>query len=157
MRRISLFLFLFAFWLALSGHYTPRLIIIGAVSSLLCVLAASRMNVADEEGHPVDLLPRALTYFPWLLWEIAKSAWTVTTIILNPNLPISPTMVRIRASQRTPRGVNIYGNSITLTPGTLTVGADGQTLTVHALTGAGADDLEEGTMDRRVVRFEGAA
>jgi len=157
MRRLSLFLFLFAFWLALSGHYTPRLIVIGAVSSLLCVAAAARMHVDDDEGHPIDLLPRALTYFPWLVWEICKSAWTVTWIILNPRLPISPTMLRVRARQKTPRGIGIYGNSITLTPGTLTVAADGDMLTVHALTADGADGLEEGTMDRRVLRFEGAA
>jgi multicomponent Na+:H+ antiporter subunit E len=156
-RRLSLFLVLFAFWLVLSGHYTPRLIIIGAVTSLLCVAAAARMHVDDEEGHPIDLLPRALTYFPWLIWEICKSAWSVTWIILNPRLPISPTMLRVRAGQRSPRGIGIYGNSITLTPGTLTVAADGDMLTVHALTTDGADDLEEGTMDRRVVRFEGAA
>ena len=156
MRRLSLFLVLFAFWLVLSGHYTPRLIIIGAVTSLLCVAAAARMHVDDEEGHPIDLLPRALTYFPWLIWEICKSAWSVTWIILNPRLPISPTMLRVRAGQRSPRGIGIYGNSITLTPGTLTVAADGDMLTVHALTADGADDLEEGTMDRRVVRFEGA-
>lgn len=157
MRRLSLFLGLFAFWLALSGHYTPRLVIIGAMTSLLCVIAAARMHVDDEEGHPVDLLPAAVTYFPWLAWEICKSAWTVTRIILSPRLPISPTMLRVHAGQRTPRGVGIYGNSITLTPGTLTVAESGDMLTVHALTAAGADDLEEGTMDRRVVRFEGAA
>lgn len=157
MRRLSLFLFLFAFWLALSGHYTPRLVIIGAVCSLLCVAAAARMHVDDEEGHAIDLLPRALTYFPWLVWEICKSGWAVARIILSPRLPISPTMLRVKASQRTPRGVGIYGNSITLTPGTLTVADDGNVLTVHALTAAGADDIEAGTMDRRVARFEGAS
>lgn len=157
MRRLSLFLSLFAFWLALSGHYTPRLIIIGAVCSALCVAAAARMNVDDDEGHPIDLLPRALTYFPWLVWEICKSAWAVTWIILDPRLPVSPTMLRVRAGQRTPRGIGIYGNSITLTPGTITVAEDDDMLTVHALTVDGADSLEEGTMDRRVVRFEGAA
>ena len=157
MRRLSLFVVLFAFWLVLSGHYTPRLIIIGAVCSVLCVAAAARMNVDDEEGHPIDLLPRALTYFPWLVWEICKSGWAVTRIVLDPRLPISPTMLRVRAGQKTPRGIGAYGNSITLTPGTLTVAADGNMLTVHALTTAGADDLEEGSMDRRVARFEGAA
>ena len=157
MRRFSLFLVLFAFWLALSGHYTPRLVVIGAVTSLLCVAVAARMHLDDEEGHPIDLLPRALTYFPWLVWEICKSAWTVTWIILNPRLPISPTMLRVRAGQKTPRGIGAYGNSITLTPGTLTVAADGDMLTVHALTVEGGNDIAEGTMDRRVVRFEGSA
>jgi multicomponent Na+:H+ antiporter subunit E len=66
-------------------------------------------------------------------------------------------MIRVQARQRTPRGVGIYGNSITLTPGTLTVAEDGNLLTVHALTAAGADDIETGAMDRRVAHFEGAA
>ena len=74
-----------------------------------------------------------VTYFPWLIREIAKSAWAVTKIILHPSLPISPTMTVVRASQRTRVGVATYANSITLTPGTITVGVNGNELTVHAL------------------------
>ena len=66
MRYVSLAGFLFAFWLALSGHYTPMLVIAGAASAVVCVLAAIRMRVADEEGHPIELLRGAVTYFPWL-------------------------------------------------------------------------------------------
>lgn len=157
MRTISLALFLFAFWLALSGHYTPVLVGAGLASAVVCAVAARRILVVDPEGHPLQLLVGTLTYYPWLVWEIVKSAWAVTRIILDPKLPISPTMTRVLASQRTSAGLATYGNSITLTPGTLTVGITGNELTVHALTGDGALDLESGRMDRRVSRFEGAA
>lgn len=155
MRIVSLGLALFLFWLALSGHYTPMLIAIGAVSAGLCASAAVRMQIADTEGHPIHLLGRFITYFPWLLWEIAKSAWGVTRIILDPSLPISPTMTCVRASQRTSLGIVTYANSITLTPGTITTGIKGDVLTVHALVQEGALDLEAGGMDTRVTQFEG--
>jgi multicomponent Na+:H+ antiporter subunit E len=156
MRYVSLATFLFAFWLALSGHYTPVLIAAGAVSALACVLVAIRARVADAEGHPIELFRGAVTYFPWLIREIAKSGWSVAKIIVHPRLPISPTMTVVRASQRTTAGVATYANSITLTPGTITVRLKGNDLTVHALTRDGALDLEGGAMDRRVSRFEGA-
>jgi multicomponent Na+:H+ antiporter subunit E len=63
----------------------------------------------------------------------------------------------VRASQNTPAGMATYANSITLTPGTITVGVNGNEFTVHALVRDGADDLEAGGMDRRVSQFEGAA
>jgi multicomponent Na+:H+ antiporter subunit E len=157
MRFLSLTWFLIAFWVALSGHYTPFLLAAGAASAVVCALAAVRMRVADVEGHPIELLPGAITYFPWLIGEIAKSAWSVTKIILDPRLPVSPTMTIVDTSQRTAIGRNIYANSITLTPGTITVGVDGDKLVVHALVKEGADDLEAGGMDARVSRFEGTA
>jgi multicomponent Na+:H+ antiporter subunit E len=157
MRYLSLIAFLFAFWVALSGHYTPMLLTIGAVSAVLGGIAAVRMRVADREGHPIEFAWPALTYFPWLAVEIAKSAWGVTKIILHPRLPISPTMTVVRASQKTTVGRATYANSITLTPGTITVGVHGHDLTVHALVKEGALDLEDGGMNRRVSRFEGGA
>lgn len=157
MRHVSLGAFLFAFWLVLSGHYTPMLLTAGAICSVACVAAAVRMRSADLEGHPIELFKGAITYFPWLLWEIAKSGWSVTKIILHPRLPIAPTMTVVTASQRSTAGVATYANSITLTPGTITVGVDSKELTVHALVTEGALDLEAGGMDRRVSQFEGAA
>ena len=156
MRYISLGGFLLLFWLALSGHYTTWLIGAGVFSAFLCVYVAVRMNVADREGHPVELLPGTVTYWPWLIVEIVKSAWSVTKVILQPGLPISPTMTEVTASQKTPSGIATYANSITLTPGTITVGVSGNQLTVHALVESGARDLEGGDMDRRVTQFEGA-
>jgi multicomponent Na+:H+ antiporter subunit E len=157
MRLASLAVVLFLFWLALSGHYTTFLVGAGAACAVLCVLMAARMGAVDAEGHPVHLLGGALTYFPWLWWEIAKSAWAVAKLILNPRLPISPTMTQVAATQKTTVGVATYANSITLTPGTITTGVKGNILTVHALTRDGAFDLEGGGMDARVTRFEGTA
>lgn len=157
MRTISLAGFLFAFWLVLSGHYTPMLVGAGLVSAILCALAARRMRALDEEGHPIQLVVGALSYYPWLLWEIIKSAWTVTKVVLHPRLPISPTLTVVRASQKTAAARATYANSITLTPGTLTAGVSGDEFLVHALTREGALDLESGGMDRRVAKFEGTA
>ena len=81
----------------------------------------------------------------------------MTKLILHPRLPISPTMTVVRASQRTRAAVATYANSITLTPGTITVAVNGNDLTVHALMRDGALDLEAGGMDRRVSQFEGTA
>lgn len=157
MRLASLAVVLFLLWLGLSGHYTPFLIGAGVAAGLFSVAVAVRMGVVDGEGHAVHLMPAALTYWPWLWLEIAKSAWAVTRLILDPRLPISPTMTKVAASQRTTVGVATYANSITLTPGTITTGVKGNVLTVHALTRDGALDLEGGGMDARVSRFEGSA
>ncbi|MDX2288295.1 MAG: Na+/H+ antiporter subunit E [Hyphomicrobiaceae bacterium] len=155
MRSLSLALCLMAFWLALSGHYTTFLISMGGVVTALCVVVARRMGVDDAEGHPIALLPRAILYWGWLWVEIAKSGWSVMRIVLDPRLPISPTMTRVRASQRTAVGLATYANSITLTPGTMTTHVDADLFTVHALVRAGADDVEAGGMNDRVTAFEG--
>ena len=154
-RALSLGLVLFIFWLGLSGHYTPFLVAVGLACVCLCVYAAHRMGIIDIEGHPIGMIVRAPAYWVWLWWEIAKSSWGVTRIILDRRLPVSPTFTRVRASQRTSPGRATYANSITLTPGTITTGVEGNELTVHALVREGARDLEEGAMDRRVQKFEG--
>lgn len=155
MRLVSLGLLLFAFWLALSGHYTAFLITIGVIASALTALAVQRVGTVDEEGFPIHLAGRAVTYVPWLIWEIVKAAWATAKVIVDPKLPISPTMTVVTATQRTPFGIATYGNSITLTPGTITTDVKGNQLTVHALVSDGADDLEAGGMDARVTEFEG--
>ncbi len=152
-RYISLGLSLLVFWLVLSGHYTAFLISLGILASLLGVYVAQRMGVVDYEGHPVELGLRAFSYFAWLAWQIIQSALHVTRIILTPRMPISPTLLKVTASQKDELGVNIYGNSITLTPGTITIDVKGRDLTVHALTREAADDLATGAMDARVNRF----
>ncbi len=157
MRPISLAITLFAFWLALSGHFTPLLVGIGAISAILCAAATARMRILDAEGHPIEWIWAWVVYFPWLLREIAKAAWTVARIVLNPRLPISPTLRAVKASQRTDIGIATFANSITLTPGTITVAVKGNELTVHALIRQGAADLEGGEMDRRVRALEGRA
>jgi len=157
MRGFALGLTLFAFWLALSGHYTPFLLAVGLISALFGVWVAVRMRIVDDEGQPVQLYRDAPAYWAWLWIEIFKSAIDVTVRIWQPRLSISPTMTRVRASQKSAVGLVTYANSITLTPGTITTGVKDTILTVHALSKEGADDLEAGDMDRKVSEFEGAA
>ncbi len=152
---LSLALVLFVFWLLLSGFFTPFLVTVGALAAVGIVMLGRRMDVIDHEGHPIHLTWRALGYWPWLLKEIAKSAWEVSRIIVHPALPISPTLVRAKTSQKTAVGVVTYANSITLTPGTISIDVKPDEILVHALTRDGATGLLAGEMDRRVRRFEG--
>jgi multicomponent Na+:H+ antiporter subunit E len=157
LRLVSTFFVLFAFWLLLSGFFTAFLMLAGVGASLAVVLFARRMDVVDHEGHPVHLAPHALlVYWPWLFKEIAKSALTVAAIIVRPSLPISPTLVRVRATQKTDVGRTVFANSITLTPGTISVEVGREEFLVHALTREGARELSAGDMDRRVTEFERA-
>lgn len=146
---------LFVFWLLLSGYFTAFLVTMGALSAVAMVALGRRMEVIDREGHPIDMGWRALGYWPWLAKEIVKSAWDVSRIIVDPRLPISPRLVRAKTSQKTAVGVVTYANSITLTPGTISVDVRAGEILVHALTRESAAGLLEGEMDRRVTRFEG--
>lgn len=152
---LGLWLVLFATWLLLSGHFTPFLIGLGAVSCALVVAVAWRMNAVDREPVPVHLNWRILTYWPWLFVEIVKANLDVTRRILSPSLPISPMLIKLKALQRSELGRVIYANSITLTPGTVSVDVRRDEITVHAISEDGAADLEEGTMNRKVAAVEG--
>jgi multicomponent Na+:H+ antiporter subunit E len=145
------------FWLGLSGHYTPFLVVSGLVTAIVVAFLGLRSGYADEEGHPVDYIQNGLLYWPWLAWEIAKSSLSVARIIVDPKLPISPRLVRIKASQRTAVGITTFANSITLTPGTITVEVDRRNheFLIHALTRESAAGVQDGVMDRRVSSFEG--
>jgi multicomponent Na+:H+ antiporter subunit E len=147
---------LFAFWLLLSGVYTPFLLGAGLGAAIAVAALAWRMELADREGHPVHLTLGAVLYWPWLVKEIVKSGWQVARIIVHPRLPVSPALVRFKPSQASTVGVVTHANSITLTPGTITVEADHDSFLVHALTRASAEGLEGSEMDRRVCRLEGS-
>lgn len=154
-RSVTLAFSLAAIWLVLSGELTPLFLSLAAISILLTVLLCRRMDVIDHEGHPVHLSARAITYFPWLAWEIVKSAIDIARIIIRARIPISPVVITVKATQKTELGRVIYGNSITLTPGTVTLALDDEMLTVHALTAATAEGVQSGEMDRRVTALEG--
>ena len=139
----------------LSGYFEPLLLGLGLASCLLSTWIAWRMDVVDHEGHPIHLSWRAPLYWSWLAWEIVKSNIDVAKIILSPSLPISPRVITLRASQPDELGHVIYANSITLTPGTVSIDVIGHSIEVHALTEESAAALETGDMDRRVRRMEG--
>ncbi len=147
---------LYLFWLLLSGYFTAFLLLAGAGCSLAVLLLARRMDVVDREGHPIQIGWHAsLVYWPWLAREILRSALDVTRRILDPRLPISPTLARFTPSQRSDLGLVIHANSITLTLGTVSIEVGPHEFLVHALTAEGAAGLAQSEMDRRVSALEG--
>jgi multicomponent Na+:H+ antiporter subunit E len=156
---LSVWVTLLVFWLLLSGIYTAFLVAAGIGCAAAVVALGIRMRLIDVEGHPIHLAIWALFwYWPWLLKEIVKSAWQVSVAILHPKLPISPRVVRFKPSQKTEVGLVIHANSITLTPGTMTIEARPDEFVVHALTEETAASVGAGSdMDRRVARMEGTA
>ena len=154
-RAISLGLFLLIVWLLLSGHYEPLLIGLGVVSCIAIVLIANRMDVVDREGHPVQLGLRAPLFWLWLGWEVVKANIHVARRVLGLGPPIDPSVITVKTSQKTELGKVIYANSITLTPGTISLRVTNEAIEVHALTRETAADLMDGGMDRRVTQMEG--
>ena len=145
-------------WLLMSGHYDSRLLLsLGAASVAGVALLVLRMRLPDREGAPFHVVPGLLLYLPWLVLEVLKSNLAVARVILSPRMPIRPRIVDFHGHQKTDLGRFIYANSITLTPGTITVRLDADGFRIHALTKEALDGTEEGEMDRRVCRLEGAS
>lgn len=143
-----------AFWLLLSGHYTPFVLSCGFFSIIITVYIARRMDVVDDEAQPIHLTSGILIYWVWLTREVILANIAVSRRIWSPRLDISPTVICVDASQKTPLGIMLYANSITVTPGTVCINVEGNKLEVHALTWSAAQDLLSGEMDRRVSQLE---
>lgn len=156
LRAISLGLVLAGTWLLLSGFYDNALILgLGVFSVVAVVFVSRRMNLIDKEGTPIHLSVRLPIYGPWLLWEILKSSVDVARRAFALKPEIDPILIRLPTRLRSDLSRVIYANSITLTPGTVTVSVEPDTLFVHALTREGAAGLEEGDMERRVAAYAG--
>ena len=154
LHALSLGLVLFILWLLLSGFFEILLLSLGVGSVIAVVWIAYRMDVIDHEGHPIHLTVRAVFYWPWLTVEIIKANIDVAAAIVRRKMPINPSVIEVKATQETELGQVIYANSITLTPGTVTISVDKDIMTVHALTRGAAEDLKSGEMDRRVTNME---
>jgi multicomponent Na+:H+ antiporter subunit E len=151
---VYLGLFLYALWFLLSGYSGMLLSLLGLLSTAFTVVIAMRMEIVDRESHPILLKPSIINFWIWLAGEVVKSNLAVARCILSPDLPISPTVIRIRSTQRSELGRVTFANCITFVPGTVTLHTQGEYLSVHALTRDLADDLLRGEMDRRVTRVE---
>jgi multicomponent Na+:H+ antiporter subunit E len=113
------------------------------------------MDVIDGEGHPIHLSWRALLYWPWLVVTIARSNVDVLRRVLSPRLDIDPACAMVDATQKTDVGLVTFANSITLTPGTVSLAVYPGRIHVHALHRSSLEELGRGEMDRRVTRMEG--
>ncbi|MFP4629224.1 MAG: Na+/H+ antiporter subunit E [Desulfohalobiaceae bacterium] len=151
-------LLLMLLWLLLSGHYDLLHILYGVLSvGIVLGLNWQMRNLPLAEDQPFGCtkinIPRLLLYLVYLLWQIIKSGVYVAYVILHPRMPINPILVRFQSQQPNALAKVILGNSITLTPGTLTVQIEGEYFTVHALTEDTESSLVSGEMEAKVAKL----
>ena len=152
---LGMLIILTTLWLLLSGHYTLLIASLGVVSVISVAWITLRMDLL-EFAQP-DAFRQTLRSFPygvWLIREIIKANIDVCLRILNPALPIQPQLVNIKATQQGDLARASYANSITLTPGTISIDVDGDYIEVHALSVNGVEGLAGGEMDRRITQVE---
>lgn len=137
-------------WLLLSGHFDPLLLTFGLVSVAFVCWMAERMKIVDGESHPFGLIPRLSVFWLWLFKEIVKSNFDTASRILGPKSAVEPVVFNVPASQQTDLGIVIHANSITLTPGTVSLELGDGTIKVHALHADVAKSLIESGMNARV-------
>jgi multicomponent Na+:H+ antiporter subunit E len=143
------------FWIVNSGHFDILLLSFGVLSVAIVLLITHLMTRANEEFHPTIIMSARLPfYLLWLVKEIVKSNVEVIRCIWQRHPAIEPRVIRIKASQKSDLFKVLYANSITMTPGTVTIEIEGDDFTVHALTRSSREGLETGDMDRRVQSLE---
>jgi multicomponent Na+:H+ antiporter subunit E len=151
-------LILFGFWLVLSGlfdvfHAGAGIVCAGAVAYASRDLEIIGLGPSRAGERALAVLPwhRVFAYSVWLLAAVAKANWEVVRIVLDPRLPIDPAMVRVRTNVVTDLGVTLFANSITLTPGTITVQVSEDEFLVHALVGGEPMVVGLSDMQGRVI------
>lgn len=148
------FVLLAAVWLLLSGYLTALPLACGVVSCALVAWIARRMDVVDREGHPVHLGGEIPGYWAWLAREMLISGWTTMKLILGPKARIAPVVEYIPIDQPSDLTRATLANSITLTPGTLSIRVERDRIEVHALEDGMLDDLRNGRFGKRVAQLE---
>ncbi len=152
MKSFGFIVLLSLFWMLLSGYLQPLLLGLGAASVALTVYLSHRMNIIDHESYPLHLTSKFPGFFIYLFGEIVKANIDVVKRILRwRGAAISPQLIEIPQSQNTDLGAVIYANSITLTPGTVTIRLSDDTLTVHALSEDVARELATGAMSKEIA------
>ena len=158
LRTVFTTLTLFALWLLMSGVYQPLTIGLGAASSILAIYVGKRMNAIDRHRLEIHVnFFKMLSYFGWLMVEIAKSNWAVTKLILSPKMKLRQNMFEVPYVQKSDLGQTIFANSITLTPGTITVEVEPGYFLVHAVDYSEDDHEALADMGRRVAATETGA
>lgn len=160
MHYLKLVVLLMVIWLMLSGKLEAKFLIYGLVTSLvsawICMplLTVNGIN-GDKKyfafGFPVF---KMIAYCFWLLWQLILANIDVAKAIVSPELVIDPKVIRFKVAMDNPLALTILANSITLTPGTVTMNVtDDGIYEVHALTEGAAEGLLGGDMQRKVARL----
>jgi multicomponent Na+:H+ antiporter subunit E len=145
--RILTAVILFVLWLSLSATLSPAHVLTGAVIAAL----VAWLNPALPHLRRVSWVA-ILAYQPWLFGRILKSGMHVSRLILDPDLPIAPRLIRRKTALKGDGELVVLGNSITLTPGTITVEIGPGEVLVHAIDEESSEDLLGGTLETRVQR-----
>ena len=152
-RAALLLVSLFLLWLLMSGIYKTLIVGLGVVSCLLVVWIVRRLGLLDETIGPISPF-RVVKYVCWLTVEIGKADWAVTKVILGNELPDRQRLIKVPATQDSDLGKTLFANSITITPGTVTVETEPDYFVVHALTDEAADQSALKSMNDRVTLLE---
>lgn len=157
MRSLGAILALFALWLLMSGlYYKPLVTGLGAASAIVAIFVLRRMDAVDGDQLEIRLRPLAfLRYNIWLMGEIAKANWAVTKLIVSGQ-PLNQHLFYTPHSQKTDLAQVIFANSITLTPGTISVECGRGRFLVHAVDFSEEDHAALADMDARVTGTERA-
>ena len=143
------------FWLLLSGFIQPLLLSFGVISVAIVLLVIKRMDVIDEQPRTIGSPLAALIYIPWLIYQIFLSSIQVTRLIWTGKTEVSPSIAKLPVSSVPENKKVLYANSITLTPGTLSVDLDEEEVTVHALESSSIDELKQGGMSDKIAKTWG--
>ena len=154
---LAQFFILFLFWYLLSGKNIVLLLLLGVVISMLITTYQQKLKILDDESLPIAILPRAIIYWIWLYKEILLSSIFVSKLILKFPLNVSPKYFKIKSNQKTAMGFNIYANSITMTPGTISVVTNNaeKEIQIHAISEETKSGLESGVMDEKIKKLMG--
>lgn len=145
---------LLAFWLLLNGSLATDVLLVGAVAALVITLIfRNGLSVVSEFRFTPRALMTAPVYVAYFLKELVKSNLKLAGLVLSPSLPLHPGIVKVRTRLKNPMGRLLLANSITLTPGTLTVEMEGEWLYIHWVT-VESEDIEGATASI-VSGFEG--
>ncbi len=145
---------LFAFWLALSASLRPLDLAIGLVLSVLLGLWAARFLWGDDAPLlSARQAARFVLYIPRLLAAIVVAAVQVAEVVLQPHMDIEPRLIRHRTRFERDISRVTFANSITLTPGTLTVDVEDDTFVIHCIAERFADDITSGELERKITRI----
>ena len=153
MSRFVTFVILFVFWLLLSGMFEIFPLALGAAASAVVAWFSSHLLFpGGKVGVSLRPVMGMLLYLPWLFWQIVVANLQVARIVLHPRMMelINPQIVRFQTRLKSPFARVTFGQSITLTPGTITINIDDQEFTVYALTDSTAESLP-GEMEKRVI------
>ena len=150
----------FLLWLIFNGRITFEIVIAGAFISFMLdvfIRKVLRLNLTVSNLFmAVKILPHILLYVIVLLVEIIRANFAITKLVLSPHLDVEPCLVKFRTPLKTEAARVALANSITLTPGTITVSLEGSSLLVHALNREIADGLEGSIFEKLLARMEGA-